>query len=54
MRDALKIFSFIKKMELQLEKCTTAISLNNPGVEVLKHYCYSNEVCAFVGRQCNN
>jgi len=58
MRDVLKIFSFIKKEEknidLQMEKYISAISVKPPGVEVLKPYCYSKEVCVFVGLHSNN
>ena len=55
MRDALKLFSCSNKnMDLQMHKYITAISLNTPCVEVLKHHCYSKEFCAFVGLYCNN
>jgi len=37
-----------------MQKYITTISLNTPGVEVLKYYCKSKEVCAFVGLHCNN
>jgi len=37
-----------------MHKYTTAISVKTPGGVVLKHYCYSKEVYAFVGLHCNN
>jgi hypothetical protein len=54
MRDALEIVSYSKKMDLQMQKYITTISLKSPGVGVFKYYCNSNEVCAFVGLYCNN
>jgi len=37
-----------------MQKYITAISVKTPDVEVLKHYCYSKEVCAFVAVHCNH
>ena len=54
MRDALRIFSCSEnKMDFQMQKYITTISLKTPDVEVFKRYCFSKEVCAFVGLHCN-
>lgn len=37
-----------------MHKYVTAISLKTTGLQVLKLYCYSKEVCVFVALHCNN
>jgi len=37
-----------------MHKYVTAISLKTTGLQVLKLYCYSKEVCVFVDLHCNN
>jgi len=37
-----------------MQKYVTTSSLDTPGVELLKHHCNANEVCAIVGLHCKN